>query len=520
MLFNSYVFIFLFMPCVLVGFRLCCRSGRVAAASWLVLASLVFYGWWNPSSLVLLGASIAFNYGSAELIGAVRSRPRLQATCLAGAISVNLAALFAFKYLVSVVHALTGLGLIHATLPDLVLPLGISFFTFTQIGYLVDRMQGLNEDRSPLDYVLFVTFFPHLIAGPILHHQEIMPQFADRRTWRFSREDFSVGLSIFAIGLAKKCLLADPLAPVVRAGFGDAGHLPLLAAWNAALCFSLQIYFDFSGYSDMAIGLARMFNVKFPLNFDSPYKAASIIEHWQRWHMTLSRYLASYVYGPMAMAITRWRARNGLGITRAAQATSSGFATMVAFPTILTMTLAGVWHGAGLQFLVFGALHGIYLTTNHAFRILRRRRGSADAGWSVRAGNVLLTYIATVVAMVFFRAASVPDALDLLAGMIGLHGMGPVGLPAHILGGAPDAASIALACHVLWVAVLYSIVWGMPNTQQMMRLFHPAIGQVQAGRLQRLVWRPDLPSAMVIGAMGCLGVLAIGGTSEFLYFRF
>ncbi len=233
-------------------------------------------------------------------------------------------------------------------------PLGISFFTFTQIGYLLDCRNGLARDRSPLNYTLFVAFFPHLIAGPILHNREIMPQFADAATYRYSAHNLAAGLGIFLLGLLKKCLLADPCAAVVGPGFANPDALTFFPAWQVALSYSLQLYFDFSGYSDMAIGLARMFNVRFPLNFNSPYKARSVIEYWQRWHMTLTRYLNLCLYDPLALAITRRRRARGQSTRREAQATPLGFAQMVLLPIFVTMTLAGIRHGSGPTFLVFG----------------------------------------------------------------------------------------------------------------------------------------------------------------------
>ena len=534
MLFSSYIFIFGFMPIALAGFHLICRWGRRPAAAWLIFASLVFYGWWNPPFVIMLAVSIGANDTAAEAIGATRSRPRVQNAILILAISVNLATLVYYKYLSTIIEALTGLGLTHLSTPDIILPLGISFFTFTQIGYLVDTKYALAEDRGFINYVLFVTFFPHLIAGPILHNREIMPQFADDATYRLSAENLAVGISIFTIGLAKKCLLADPLSATVGLGFSNAAHLPLFGAWNAALCYSLQLYFDFSGYSDMAIGLARMFNVQFPVNFNSPYKATSIIEHWQRWHMTLSRYLALYVYTPIAMAITRWRDNRGLGISKAARETPGGFAAMVACPTITTMGLAGIWHGAGFHFLVFGLLHGTYLIINHLARIvLPHPQGRAKDGKWTLCAKVLLTYLCVLSASVFFRADSVNSALSILAGMVGQHGFEAVPLPAMLLQGAGAslaahggavAASlldfVAQAEHLLWLICLYGIVWAMPNTQQIMHRFSPAIGRVQPGWWPQLAWQPNRTWAVTTGIAAAASILAIGGTSEFLYFRF
>lgn len=537
MLFNSYVFIFAFMPLALAGFHLLSHLGRQAAATWLVLSSLIFYGAWNPQFVILLLISTSLNYAAAEAIATTQRRPLLQTACLTIAIGANLATLVYYKYLASIVHSATGLGLIEGVTPNIVLPLGISFFTFTQIGYLVDTKQAVTKDRGFIDYILFVTFFPHLIAGPILHNREIMPQFGETATYRFSGENLAVGISIFVIGLGKKCLLADPISAAVGPGFDAASHLPLLAAWNVALCYSLQIYFDFSGYSDMAIGLARMFNVQFPLNFNSPYKATSIIDHWQRWHMTLSRYLGLYIYGPLALSITRWRANHGLGVTRAAQRNPGAFAAMVMFPTIVTMGLAGVWHGAGTQFLIFGLLHGMYLTINHAFRLLSsgRARPQPDS-WPRHCSKLLLTYLAVLVASIFFRAPSAGRALALLAGMIGLHGYDTIDIPAtlvaqlgelgeravatHFVIGVTPANFAASIGHVAWIVCLYVIVWGLPNTQQIMRRFNPALGRIPPGPLERFAWQPSRSWAVALGVAACVGVLAISGTTEFLYFQF
>ncbi len=534
MLFSSYIFIFAFMPVALAGFHLMCNFGRRPAAVWLVLASIFFYAWWNPPFVIMLVASIGFNYTAAEALGATTTRPRVQNAILVLAIAANVLALVYFKYLASIIDAMTGLGLINLKTPDIVLPLGISFFTFTQIGYLVDIKQSIAKDRGLINYILFVTFFPHLIAGPILHNREMMPQFGNEATYRFSAENLAIGISIFTIGIAKKCLFADPLSAGVGLGFGAASSVPLFGAWNAALCYSLQLYFDFSGYSDMAIGLARMFNVQFPVNFNSPYKAASIIEHWQRWHITLSRYLTLYLYTPIAMSVTSWRNDRGLGISKTARETPGGFAAMVAFPTITTMGLAGIWHGAGLQFLIFGLLHGIYLVVNHLWRIvLPRPQNRAKDSKLTLFAKIFLTYMAVVSASVFFRADSVSSALSIFAGMIGLHGVEAVPLPAGLPRGGLASLPVhgmtvvvslvdfvSQAGHVLWMMCLYGIVFALPNTQQIMHRFSPVIGRVQPGRLSQLAWQPSRGWAVTTGIAAAVSILAIGGTSEFLYFRF
>jgi D-alanyl-lipoteichoic acid acyltransferase DltB (MBOAT superfamily) len=283
--------------------------------------------------------------------------------------------------------------------------------------------------------------------------------------------------------------------------------LHFIGAWHLALAYSLQLYFDFSGYSDMAIGLARMFNVQFPLNFNSPFKATSIIDFWQRWHMTLTRFLTLYIYNPIALAVTRRRVARGMGATRQAHATLGGYSSMVLFPTMSTMALAGIWHGAGLQFLIFGMLHGTYLSINHAWRIfLGHTPGTAMSPSRVRrVGKILLTYCCVVVAMVFFRAPSTGSALNLLAGMIGLQGGGTAGIPAR---------------EIAWLAGLYGIVWGLPNTQEIMREYKPALARVLPGPGPLFAWRMTPGWAVISGVGAAIGAMAVGGTTEFIYFQF
>ncbi|MEE7547674.1 MBOAT family protein, partial [Xanthomonas sp. Kuri4-1] len=311
MLFNSFLFLMAFLPIALaVHYAAGAVSPRLAAL-WLCLASLVFYGWWNPQFVVLLAGSIAFNYLASLAILALAGRPRLQGLVTALGVAIDLLLLFHYKYLAALVNFLGELGLPVGPMDGLLLPLGISFFTFTQIGYLLDCRAGVVNDRSPLSYVLFVTFFPHLIAGPILHHKEMMPQFSQRANYRFRAENLSIGGTLFLIGLAKKVLLADGIAPYADAGFAAPGELQFWGAWATTTSYALQLYFDFSGYSDMALGLAKMFGIRFPLNFNSPYKATSIIDFWSRWHMTLTRYITAYLYYPVALAVSRWRSRHG-----------------------------------------------------------------------------------------------------------------------------------------------------------------------------------------------------------------
>ncbi len=392
MLFNSPLFLFIFLPLVWGGFRLWARINHRFAVAWLVAASLLFYGWWTPAYLILLCCSILFNYTTGVLIQKTLDKPSLQFAILTVGVAANLLLLGYYKYLFPLLHWLEAYGF-HIVPPgaSVILPLGISFFTFTQIGYLIDCKAAMTSGRRFLDYALFVSFFPHLIAGPILHHREMMPQFEDKETWKFDLNRVAVGLSIFFIGLAKKDVVADYFAVLARSTFDHPTSVNTLQAWAGVLSYSLQLYFDFSGYSEMAIGLAQLFNIRFPANFDSPYKSACIIDFWQRWHITLTRYLNLYLYNPIALAATRYRAVKGLPTGRAGLKTISGFFTMVAVPTLISMTLIGVWHGAGFQFVIFGLLHAGYLLINHVWRLLTHkktpRKKPARRSGSVRPGR-------------------------------------------------------------------------------------------------------------------------------------
>lgn len=516
MLFNSPEFLLCFLPVLMLEYALASRFGRSGAISVLSLASIAFYAYWSPVFLLLLLASICANYGCSRLIWRFRASERIQRAILVVGITANLAALGFFKYLfplwrfcASLLHIHYGLQFsihhIHYDIQGVPLPLGISFFTFTQIGYLVDLSQDEAKPQDLPSYVLFVTFFPHLIAGPIVHHRELMPQFASGRDFSMKGKDLSLGVSWFVLGLAKKVLIADRLAPYANFTFLHATQLAATQAWVGVLTYALQLYFDFSGYSDMAMGLARMFSIELPINFDSPYKAASIIEYWSRWHMTLTRYLTLYLYNPISIWVNRKRLAAGKPTSKKAIRTLAGFLELLALPTITTMLLAGVWHGAGIQFLIFGTLHGAYLVINHAWRLFRPKSViSRLIDWTP--GSVLITFLSVLVADIFFRATSTSDAVSILRAMLGLHGLSPW----H-----EDVLSYALP-----LFVLLPVVWLLPNTQEI-------LGQaksVRAGILDllrvRLRWKADLVWATSLGII-MVGVLCfMVDTTQFLYFQF
>jgi alginate O-acetyltransferase complex protein AlgI len=547
MLFNSYTFLYVFLPIALVGYYgAAYLFGARAARIWLCLASFVFYGWWNPALVLLLVGSIVFNHSlSLLLVGDGSSSSLPQGKVLLAGVAANLLLLVYYKYLFPLFAFLHALGWTAADCGSIILPLGISFFTFTQIGYLVDCRQGLVRDRSLLNYILFVTFFPHLIAGPILHHREIMPQFANDATYRWRVENIAIGMTLFTFGLVKKVMLADSIAPWAELGFANLQHITLVRAWSVALAYSMQLYFDFSGYSDMAVGLGIMFAIRLPMNFNSPYRSMSIIDFWQRWHMTLTRYLTLLVYNPLALWVTRHRQRAGFTMNRQAIAAPWGFASLIMFPTLITTLLAGIWHGAGLQFIVYGALHGVYLSVNHAWRIFFK---PFAASASLRAAvlysivwRVLLTYGAVLSAEIVFRASSVTDAAVLMRGMLGLHGSEfplPIApdmfhyfgalrdwlLNHRILvidrGEAYDAITSPLVFHSVLVLLLGAVAFGFPNVYQILGDRSPALTRVKATNWKSVVWQPTWAYAAGIGALLAVASLLFQRTAQFLYFQF
>lgn len=512
MLFNSYEFIFLYLPVVFFGFFWIAHHSHRLAALWLAAASLFFYGWWNPQFVLLLLASIAVNYALGYAIGHVRIKADTQRAAtrlLIFAVSANLLLLGYFKYTNFFISSVNQLAGAHWGLADIVLPLGISFFTFTQIAFLVDVHRGIAREYNFIHYLLFVTYFPHLIAGPVLHHKQMMPQFGNAATYRVNLENINVGLTIFIIGLAKKVLLADQFAlyanPVFDAVAGG-GEPKLLEAWIGALAYTLQLYFDFSGYSDMAIGLSRMFNVKLPLNFDSPYKAANIIEFWRRWHMTLSTFLRDYLYIPLGGS------RHG-GLRRYAN-------------LLTTMLLGGLWHGAGWTFVLWGGLHGLYLVINHGWRHLTGAQG-ASSGWR-RVVGIGLTFFVVIIAWVPFRSANLDTALRMWAGMFGLNGVSLPGIlelrlgtwlgEAAVFDGLAPMAGLSQKELVLALPLGLLVIWGLPNTQQWMSKYQPAWDAVRTAT--KWNWIPSRANSWLVGATFGLVLLSLNRVSAFLYFQF
>ena len=502
MLFNSYGFIFLYLPIVLLVFFWLARISHAFAAGWLALASLFFYGYWNPAYVGLLLGSIVCNYAFGLWIAKIRigeqgpgseGQKKRKKRLLIAAIAANLLLLAYYKYANFFVGSVNSMAGTQWSPGGIILPLGISFFTFTQIAFLVDTYHGKVKEYNFIHYLLFVTYFPHLIAGPVLHHKDMMPQFAHASTYRINWDHVATGLLLFTLGLCKKVLWADSLAPFATAIFDGVQHgmeigtLPTIyEAWSGALAYTLQIYFDFSGYTDMALGAALMFGIRLPVNFNSPYKATSIIEFWRRWHITLSTFLRDYLYIPLG-GNRKGKLRRYLNL-------------------MITMLLGGLWHGAGWTFVIWGALHGAYLTINYLWRgIIGERLLAWVPNWLGSLAGGALTFIAVVAAWAVFRADNMAHALVILKAMFGIAAR-PISLEAVLHSNLLLLTDMSgrdllrlLIPGLFWV-------WLLPNSTR--------IRFIKGSVLLTL-----LQAAIVLGAL-YLAIDRFGSYSPFLYFQF
>jgi alginate O-acetyltransferase complex protein AlgI len=487
--FNSYPY-FVFLAVTVLGFRWLEKSALTGRRVFLLLASYAFYAWWRADFLLLLCGSTLVNYALGREIEQRRARLHDRRALLIAGLVFNLGLIATFKYdtlFVGTADHLFGLGL---PIPHFFLPLAISFFTFEQISYLVDADAGKTHGYSLLDYALFVAYFPHLIAGPIVRHNDLIPQFRQSRT---QNDDLATGISLFTIGLAKKTLIADNLAPFADAIFNAAGrgtHLGPTDAWLGTLFFAFQIYFDFSAYSDMALGSSVMLGIRLPVNFNSPYKAASIIEFWRRWHISLSAFLRDYLYVPLG-GNRHGRGRRILNL-------------------FITMLLGGLWHGANWTFMLWGGLHGFYLSINHLFR--RATKGmtpSPALRLPLHVASVALTFAATTLAWIVFRAPDLASARNVAGGLVG-------GGHSSVVSFSPLAAITLL--------LLAIIVWFMPNSMEMMWKHWPALpspyGDQPVEPARRLSWKPTPLNAAAYGLICIIAVLALSNLKPFIYFQF
>ena len=476
MLFNSYIFILAFLPITLAGYFALNRFGRyVLGKSWLVLASFVFYGYFNPAYLPIIVGSIVGNYALSQCM---LTTPRLwlRRLCFAAGLLANLGVLGYYKYydfFVTNLNAAFGLDFV---LHRLVLPLGISFFTFQQLSYVIDSYKRTVPRYNFVDYALFVTFFPQLIAGPILMHSEVVPQFANPENRRFSIDHFAQGIYAFALGLAKKVLVADTFAKVAGYGFAPEQALNTPEAFFVVLAYTLQLYFDFSGYCDMALGLGKMFNIDIHINFNSPYKSLNIKEFWARWHITLSRFFSNYVYIPLGGS------RKG--------------ATRTLINLLVVFVVSGLWHGAGWLFLLWGLLHGV---ASVLYRLCQKRYDRLHPAF-----QWLLTFTFVALAWVFFNAGTMDNAMRVFGALFSMN-FGPLSgamisafsLPFGLLRSATPTLML------LSFAGAMGMVLGCPNTYELTARFKPT-------------WVRAASTAVLL----LLCVLSLSGVSVFLYYNF
>ena len=490
MLFNSPIFLFGFLPVTSAGFLLLGgRHFRRPARLWLIGASLLFYAWWEPSQLPILLGSILLNFATGFALNRTTRRTTRRVLLLSG-VTLNLTLLGFFKYATFVLTNVNDLLGTSFSAAKTDLPLAISFFTFTQIAYLVDSYRVKAPEYSLEDYALFACFFPHLIAGPIVHHWQLLPQFLKPRA-SLTLARFTPGFTMFLLGLFEKVLIADPVAGTANAVFSAASRgdpITFVAAWIGALAYAVQIYFDFSGYSDMAIGLANMFGVKFPENFNSPYQARSIIEFWSRWHITLSQFLREYVYIPLG--------GNRKGIPRR-------YANLM-----VTMLLGGLWHGAGWTLVIWGTLHGLYLVVNHAWRAATRGwlhgSNSPVVSWSGR----FLTFVAVVLAWVIFRADSWHAAVTMLSSM------------ARISVAAGESLQLVSVNQIAFILGAMLLSWFAPNSQQW--LAHQSLVIESVAPTTWPSWRPTFRVGLAFGILLFLVIKSFFALAPapFIYFQF
>lgn len=555
--FNSYEFILVYLPFTFAGFGLLMRTaGSNVALWWIIFASIGFYAYGSPLGLVIIGSAILVNYVIAlGLMRAESSGERFRKVIFVGGIVGNVLFLAYFKYWNFFLDTAGTLWSRHFDPVRMILPLGISFLTFQQIGFLIEMRAGLVRSINLRDYLLFASFFPRALAGPIVRYNDLIPQLPVATT-RSITTDVVVGVCLFSIGLFKKTIVSDGIAVYVPAGFDSVlsatEAVSLVTAWVSVLAYTFQLYFDFSGYSDMALGAARLFGVRLPMNFNSPLKASSIIEFWARWHISLTRFLTAYIYTPVVLRFTRTRIAEGRAVLCGDRSSVSAITTLIVFPTLLTMAISGIWHGVGWQFAVWGVLHGVYLAVNQCWRLFRPRFWPDQVGYErvMKPLGFVLTFTAVVIGMVFFRAASLPSAFSLLGGMIGMNGVVPK-LYADLgydLGGY--LASLALP--LSWIGALFVVVVCMPNSLEIMQRFEPALNfssrpteeassvnqlsvfnvpaegapkRLHAGPISDvLAGREGITlsnaTAALVALVFVVAMVALSGSSAFLYFRF
>jgi D-alanyl-lipoteichoic acid acyltransferase DltB (MBOAT superfamily) len=508
------------------------RGHRESSILWLIISSLLFYGYWNYAYLWLIILSVLFNYSISFLL---RNQEKFnKKSLLIIGIVGNLSALGYFKYFNFFIENINIIAETNLTITEIILPLGISFFTFQQITYLVDSYYNITEKCSFLHYCLFVVFFPQLIAGPIVRHKEIIPQFIKKTIYKLRYKDLAIGGTIFIIGLFKKTVIADGISIYPDSLFSAAEigmSITFIEAWIGSIAYTLQIYFDFSGYSDMAIGLARMFGIRLPLNFNSPYKSTNISDFWRRWHMSLSSLIRDYLWYPLQLSLTRTSFNNNLNQPLT-------FVLTILYPAILTFLLVGLWHGADYNFIIFGLVHGVYIVIqnlwytikkkNPRIKIIKSSLISMSLGW-------IITFTSVIFAMVIFRSESVNSIKNIIGAMIGFN---KISLPSYF----KDSFSILpksayeniftfdgvfvnglydnVTSFFIWIIVLFILI-ALPNTQQLMSKYYPTIGPYEGiNKNNWIKWRPNFTWTLIISILLLLAITSITRINTFIYFQF
>ncbi len=485
MLFNSYIFIFAFLPITLIGYFLCNRFNKITLSKcWLVLCSLFFYGYFNFSYLWIIITSVAVNY----LISCYFENTKGQSNSFRKILYIfglmaNVGILFVYKYLDFCFEIV---GNIFSTDPiyiGLILPLGISFFTFQQVSYLIDSYNGKAKLYNILDYSLFVTFFPQLIAGPIVLHSEVIPQFENKNNLRFNYDNFAKGLFVFSKGLAKKVIVADNFGKIVAFGYNNVSNLSSFEAILCILAYTFQIYFDFSGYCDMASGIANMFNIELPINFNSPYKARNISDFWKRWHMTLTRFLTNYIYIP-------------LGGSRCSTARTC-------LNVLIVFAVSGIWHGAGYTFILWGIMHGIAMVI---YRLFRKYIDKVPYAFTW-----FITFLFVNITWVYFRADSIEVANKLLMRTFS----GGFTLNFEITETLLNIIPISVVANLFeFNGVLNIIMIGLMIGFTLICLFTKNVHERSAK------FEPKLSTLLITGFLLLWSILSLSGVSTFLYFNF
>ena len=505
MVFNSFEFILIFLPLTFLAFAAAQHvAGWQAAFKVVVVASLVFYAQWSLTLLGILLVSVVSNYVIGNILIQATKAGKPSVGLLISAIAGNLLALGYFKYtnfFLDITNQLTGSGYSHL---DIVLPVGISFYTFIQIGFLVDAHSGQAEQQSFTRYLTFATFFPCVTAGPLVLQREIFDQMKRRTDSALDFGRIAAGVAMFSMGLFKKVILADSIAPYANTAFDGvaAGQsIDVFAAWAGAVAYSLQLYFDFSGYTDMAVGLGAIFGIMLPLNFNSPFKATSISDFWQRWHMSMTRFFTRFVYSPMAMSGMRTAVAGKYGPLRR-------YLVAGGWPIVLTMLIAGWWHGSGWSFIVYGLMHGVAIAINNGWKHFEMPRLPPVAGW-------LLTMSVVVSGLVIFRAPDLQSALTILSSMWGAS----VFLPAAGTEMVPLAVNEALPL----IALLSAIVLLAPNSQEVVRdswLSCSPKPAVFSRLAEKVSWSPTLGWSFATMIAFVVAFASIQAGSSFLYYQF